>query len=205
MAPLNTADVEELLVRRQLLEEQQARELHDLDIEADRLQVLLEHLRLGDIDGMASRVEDRLAATCVALGERARPAEVGCLERIDALILVSGLGRRQVLVGRSAGERSELTRQRSAVDGEVDRLPQLRVVPEEWPARVEDEHGQLVFRPDEELRLVDAVALFELACAITEQADAAVELAARDLVDDRAPSAARSATNRSTWCGRSPR
>ena len=78
MAPLNPADVEELLARGQLLEEQEARELNDLDLEADRLQVLLEHLRLGDVDGMASRVEDRLAATRAALGERARPAEVGC-------------------------------------------------------------------------------------------------------------------------------
>ncbi len=48
----------------------------------------------------------------------------------------------QILVGGRADVGAELARERPAVDGEVDRLAELRVVPEERPARVEHEEAQ---------------------------------------------------------------
>ena len=81
------------LRRRQLLEEQRPWELHDLDREPDCLQVLLEDLRLSRVLGAVHCVENGLPGSRMALGKRARRAKVGTVQRVDALVPVTRLGR----------------------------------------------------------------------------------------------------------------
>ena len=49
-----------------------------------------------------------------------------------------------------------------AVDGEVDRLPELDILSEEGPARIQDEHPDVSVRHGEEARPFDSVLSAEL-------------------------------------------
>ena len=82
MVPGNATDVEAASSGRQLLEEQRAWELRDLDREPDRLQVLLDDLRLSHVRWARRCLENGFPGSRVALRKRARRAKVGTVERV---------------------------------------------------------------------------------------------------------------------------
>ena len=129
-----------------------------LDLEPDLREVLRDALRERRVGVRGDGVEHGLSASRVATGELARPVEVGLLERIDVLVAEPGHRGRQVLVGEAALEPAAARpAKRGAVDREVDRPPQLRIVPEEGARGVERVAAEAEAGREEELLLVDPV------------------------------------------------
>ena len=108
-------------------------------------------------------VEDRLSGSRVASRERASLPHVSA-QRVNAHVAEACRVGREELVGRRYGVAADRRSQRLSIDREVDGAPELRVVPEERPPRIENEHARSALRrgKDEELRSVDAVPAHEL-------------------------------------------
>src|SRR5262249_38771384 len=105
---------------------------------------------------------DRLASTQVTSSERAGSSEVRVNEWIHVNGAVPGEIRGEIMVvGRSAVRTARIA-QGLALDREADRLSETRVVAEQRRRRVHDEQPEKSSAPNEEARLVDAVASREI-------------------------------------------
>jgi hypothetical protein len=117
-----------------------------------------------------ARVEDGLRIAQVATRELARASKVS-RRWVDPRLAESRHAVRQVLIRDLCHQRpAARLEQFLPVQCEVDRAPQLRVVPEERPRRVEREHADPEPGSHEEPRLVDPVLPDEVERRIEEDA-----------------------------------
>ncbi len=86
---------------------------------------------MGTPERVGSCVEHGFATSGVPACERLRLTEVGLRQRVDVLVPEGGRGRVEVLVGRVPSVLSPFANERFPVESEVDRPPELRVVPEQ--------------------------------------------------------------------------
>ncbi len=157
-SPEDERDVPRCAASRQRLEVVDARDvlgdLLDRHVEADLGELLGGDLRCENGQRVGpGRVEDCLCLAQVPARELTCSSEVSC-RRVDPGIPESRHAMRQKLVGharhhRSAARREELL----AVEREVDRPSQPRVVPEEGPRGVEGEHADPESRAESQPRL----------------------------------------------------
>ena len=96
-------------------------------------------------------IEDGLGAAQAPLRELLRARQVRALERIDVRVPEPGQARGQVLIARAAHVLAAGEDERPAVEREVDRLAEPRIVAEERPRGVERQEAQR--QPRSELEL----------------------------------------------------
>src|SRR6266498_3825251 len=98
--PAVQEDVERLALRGDLVAEHGVGELLDLDVDADRLQVRADDLRLLRAWRDVAGVKDGVAAC--AGGKTFRRRHVGAVEWVDAGVPEAGDARWEILIGRLA-------------------------------------------------------------------------------------------------------
>src|SRR6476619_4074950 len=106
-----------------------------------------------------------------------RTTDIRAAQRVDLCVLESGHSRRENLISHRGTEPAELTDERGAVDGDVDRLAEGAVVAKQRSARVEEEASPGKRLLDEEPRAVDAVVTDEFAGPRPRNHGVEVELA----------------------------
>ncbi len=169
--PVSEEDVVRLPRRRCLLEHLDVPELPDVDVEAECVQVLLDHLCVAPAVEEVARVEDGGSAGIRSEASRRPHVTAGGIERRAACTRHRG---RQVLIRRNGGQevvaepRVPESGERPTVDRVADGPPQARIGEERSP-RVQLEVPDAVGR-------IDEVPLPAVACSGTRRAVPSREL-----------------------------